>query len=42
MDGADAWAQFRRIEMPYLRPLLLLVIFFRIADVLRVSITCTS
>ena len=36
VDGATSWAQFRHIELPYLRPLLLLVIFFRIADVLRV------
>ena len=32
----DLWTQFRHIELPYLRPLLLLVLFFRIADVLRV------
>lgn len=36
VDGASSWAQFRHIELPYLRPLLLLVLFFRIADVLRV------
>ncbi len=36
VDGASAWSQFRHIELPYLRPLLLLVLFFRIADVLRV------
>jgi multiple sugar transport system permease protein len=36
VDGASNWAQFRHIELPYLRPLLLLVLFFRIADVLRV------
>lgn len=36
VDGANSWAQFRHIELPYLRPLLLLVLFFRIADVLRV------
>jgi multiple sugar transport system permease protein len=36
VDGASAWAQFRHIELNYLRPLLLLVVFFRIADVLRV------
>ena len=34
VDGASSWAQFRHIELPYLRPLLLLVLFFRIADVL--------
>jgi len=36
LEGAGSWAQFRHIELPYLRPLLLLVIFFRLADVLRV------
>jgi multiple sugar transport system permease protein len=36
VDGASSWAQFRHIELSYLRPLLLLVLFFRIADVLRV------
>lgn len=36
VDGAGSWTQFRHIELPYLRPLLLLVLFFRIADVLRV------
>jgi multiple sugar transport system permease protein len=36
VDGASPWAQFRHIELPYLRALLLLVLFFRIADVLRV------
>lgn len=36
VDGATSWTQFRHIELPYLRPLLLLVVFFRIADVLRV------
>jgi multiple sugar transport system permease protein len=36
VDGANSWAQFRHIELHYLRPLLLLVLFFRIADVLRV------
>jgi multiple sugar transport system permease protein len=36
LDGATSWTQFRHIELYYLRPLLLLVIFFRIADVLRV------
>ena len=36
VDGATSWTQFRHIELPYLRPLLLLVLFFRIADVLRV------
>ncbi|MDQ3870376.1 MAG: sugar ABC transporter permease, partial [Chloroflexota bacterium] len=29
------WSLFRHIELPYLRPLLVLVLFFRIADVLR-------
>jgi len=36
VDGATSWTQFRHIELPYLRPLLLLVLFFRIADVIRV------
>jgi len=36
LDGASSWAQFRHIELYYLRPLLLLVFFFRLADVLRV------
>lgn len=36
VDGAGSWQQFWNIELPYLRPLLLLVLFFRIADVLRV------
>ena len=36
VDGAGTWTQFRHIELPYLRPLLLLVLFFRIADVVRV------
>ncbi len=36
VDGAGSWAQFRHIEVEYLRPLLLLVLFFRLADVLRV------
>jgi multiple sugar transport system permease protein len=36
VDGASSWAQFRHIELPYLRPLLVLVLFFRAADVLRV------
>lgn len=32
VDGAGAWPRFRFIELPYLRPLLILVIFFRLAD----------
>jgi multiple sugar transport system permease protein len=36
VDGANSWGQFRHIELQYLYPLLLLVLFFRIADVLRV------
>ncbi len=36
VDGASGWAQFWHIELNYLRPLLILVLFFRIADVLRV------
>jgi multiple sugar transport system permease protein len=36
VDGATGWTLFSRIELPYLRSLLLMVLFFRIADVLRV------
>jgi multiple sugar transport system permease protein len=36
VDGATTWTLFRHIELYYLRPLILLVLFFRIADVLRV------
>ncbi len=36
VDGAGTWTQFRYIELPYIYPLLLLVLFFRIADVVRV------
>src|SRR5205823_2217545 len=36
IDGADWWAQFRFIDLFCLRPLFLLIIFFRLADVLRV------
>jgi multiple sugar transport system permease protein len=36
VDGAGAWARFRFIELPYLRPLLVLVVFFRLADVMWV------
>jgi multiple sugar transport system permease protein len=36
LDGAGSWAQFRFVELPYLRPLLLLVLFFRLADVVWV------
>jgi multiple sugar transport system permease protein len=36
VDGAGPWTQFRHIELEYLRPLLLLVLFFRLADVIRV------
>jgi multiple sugar transport system permease protein len=35
VDGATWWQQFVRIELFYLRPLLLLVLFLRVADVLR-------
>jgi multiple sugar transport system permease protein len=35
VDGATPWGLFRHIELPYLRPLLVLVLFFRLADVLR-------
>src|SRR5438093_973147 len=36
VDGASGWSQFWRIELYYLRPLLILIVFFRLADVLRV------
>jgi multiple sugar transport system permease protein len=36
VDGAGSWALFRHIEVHYLRPLLVLILFFRMADVLRV------
>lgn len=36
VDGANWWQQFRQIELYYLRPLLLLVLFLRLADTLRV------
>lgn len=36
VDGAGGWARFRSIDMPYLRPLLLLVLVFRVTDTLRV------
>jgi multiple sugar transport system permease protein len=36
VDGAGPWARFRYIELPYLRPLLVLVVFFRMADVMWV------
>ncbi|MGI8871387.1 MAG: carbohydrate ABC transporter permease [Candidatus Limnocylindria bacterium] len=36
LDGATSWTQFRHIELHYLQPLILLVVVFRIADVLRV------
>jgi multiple sugar transport system permease protein len=36
VDGANWWQQFWRIELHYLRPLLLLIVFLRLADVLRV------
>ena len=36
VDGANTWAQFRHIEFQYIRPLVLFVLFFRIADVVRV------
>jgi ABC-type sugar transport system permease subunit len=35
VDGATGWTQFRHIELPYLRPLFVLILFFRLADVLR-------
>jgi multiple sugar transport system permease protein len=36
VDGASWWQQFWQIELHYLRPLILLVVFLRLADVLRV------
>jgi len=36
VDGASGWAQFWHIELHYLRPLVVLIVFFRLADVLRV------
>lgn len=36
VDGASGWARFRWIEVPYLKPLLLLVLVFRFTDTLRV------
>lgn len=36
IDGANWWAQFRYIDLAYLRPLFVLILFFRLADVLRV------
>ena len=36
VDGATWWTQFRYIELHYLRPLFLLILFFRAADILRV------
>ena len=35
VDGASGWSQFWYIELPYLRPLFVLILFFRLADVLR-------
>jgi multiple sugar transport system permease protein len=36
VDGAGGWALFRYVELYYLRPLFVLILFFRMADVLRV------
>lgn len=36
VDGAGGWDQFRLIELPYLRSLLLLVLVFRFTDTFRV------
>ena len=36
VDGAGGWALFRHLEFHYLRSLLVLILFFRVADVLRV------
>ena len=35
VDGAGGWTQFWMIELPYLQPLFILILFFRLADVLR-------
>ncbi|HKV44965.1 MAG TPA: sugar ABC transporter permease, partial [bacterium] len=34
--GGGGWPRFRQIDLPYLRPLLLLVSVFRLTDTLRV------
>jgi len=36
IDGVTWWTQFLYIDLFYLRPLFLLILFFRLADVLRV------
>jgi multiple sugar transport system permease protein len=36
VDGAGGWALFRHLELHYLRPLFVLILFFRVADILRV------
>jgi multiple sugar transport system permease protein len=36
VDGASWWQRFTHIELNYVRPLLLLVLFLRLADTLRV------
>ncbi|MGH8555756.1 MAG: carbohydrate ABC transporter permease, partial [Gammaproteobacteria bacterium] len=36
VDGASGWKQFRLIELPYLKSLLLLLIVFRFTDTFRV------
>jgi len=36
VDGAGGWARFLAIDLPYLKPLLLLVLVFRFTDTLRV------
>lgn len=36
VDGAGGWVRFRTIEVPYLKPLFLLVLVFRFTDTLRV------
>jgi multiple sugar transport system permease protein len=35
VDGAGGWIQFWDVELPYLQPLFILILFFRLADVLR-------
>lgn len=36
VDGASGWQRFRYIEVPYLRPLMLLVLILRLADTFQV------
>jgi multiple sugar transport system permease protein len=36
VDGADAWTRFRRITLPMLKPVILVVLVFRTLDAFRV------